>query len=103
MFEFKIQSPVGEMSKKFLYKYQARDLPLQIISMRKSNERYNSKMIFDLSVILKTVQSESPIEAGEAVGQVIECMDGNFEVDESCLIHSDILYDFSEGTNSELL
>ena len=49
------------------------------------------------------VQSESPSEAGEAVGQIIECMDGNFEVDESCLIHSDILYDFCEGTYSDIL
>ena len=61
MFEFKIKSPVGEISKKFLHRYQA----------------------------------------GEAVGQIIECMDGSFEIDESCLIHSDILYDFFEGTYSD--
>ena len=37
------------------------------------------------------------MEAKESVGQKIECMDGNFEVQHCCLIISDILWDFFEG------
>ena len=39
----------------------------------------------------------SLIKAGEAVGQTIECMEGNFEVHEWCLYHSDFLLSFYEG------
>jgi len=41
---------------------------------------------------------ESPVKAKESVGQKIECMDGNFEVHQCCLVNSDILWDFFEGT-----
>ena len=36
-------------------------------------------------------------KAKEAAGQKIECMDGDFEVHQSILINSDILWDFFEG------
>ena len=37
------------------------------------------------------------VKAKEAAGQKIECMDGDFEVHQSILINSDILWDFFEG------
>ena len=40
---------------------------------------------------------KSPVKAKESVGQKIECMDGNFEVHQCCLVNSDILWDFFEG------
>ena len=39
-----------------------------------------------------------PMLAGEAIGITVKCMDGQFEVSEWCLHHSDILLRLLEGT-----
>ena len=83
MFEFEIESPIKNIAKKHLHRYQGRD-----------HRRERSCKIKKC----RTAQSvESYLKAGEAVGQTIECMDGSFDVHEWCLYHSDILFGFLEG------
>ena len=56
-----------------------------------NNDLLKGKSFFP---VLKSKISD---KAKEAVGQKIECMDGNFEVHHCCLVNSDILWDFFEG------
>ena len=87
MFEFEIESPIKNIAKKHLHRYQGRDHRCEII---KNVERY--KLLLSVEIL-----GLSYSKAGEAVGQTIECMDGSFDVHEWCLYHSDILFDFLEG------
>ena len=94
MFEFEIKSPVGKISTKFLHRYQVRYLRVRgkIVIEIMNHDLLKAKSLFP---VLKSKISD---KAKEAVGQKIECMDGNFEVHHCCLVNSDILWDFFEGT-----
>ena len=124
MFEFKIISPVGKVSKKHLERYQVRGYfvseSLWLFQWCWwQNLYFGDKMsltwchwldalIERLSMLVSSVTNIdvvnvtfdfwlSPFKAGEAIGQTIVCMDDSFEVHEWCLFNSDILLSFFEG------
>ena len=98
MFEFEIKSPVGKISTKFLHRYQVRYLHVRREFFLIHHECIRNHDLLKAKSLFHVFKSKISDKAKEAVGQKIECMDGNFEVHHCCLVNSDILWDFFEGT-----
>ena len=92
---YEIKSPVGLVSQSILDRYNAK--------AQRFAQTGHLRTVYDQILIIRHGSCHmghilEPLLAGEAIGITVKCMDGQFEVSEWCLHHSDILLRLLEGT-----